>query len=515
MTKISRKDTKIFSENASNVNQFGSTRDGAAIPSKDPDVLQANDAFEEGWNNGVVAATDNPPRGEFNALSFLHSRALKYLEEQTLVEYSLTTTYFIDSIARTIAGTTLYKSEIDSNVNFNIAAAAYNAGTTYAEDDVAADTNGDVYRSLSDGNIGNALSNPTFWELVWVFLGDLADLNALQNIVNPNLIINGQGLIAQRGVTFDSTTTPANNNDTYLLDRMLLLSDGDDIVDVSQETTDVPQGSYSAIKFDQETVNKQWAYCQILESKDAVAIINNTASLSFKAKKGGSNVTLENLRAALISWDSTEDSVVSDVIGTWAGAGTNPTLATNWTFENIPSSNHLLTTSYQTFKVENINIDTPSTKNVALLIWLDDTDATVGDTAFITDIKVEKSSIATNFIASTESIEDYKCKAFFERIKNTGNNAVGYSGQVTTATDAFIFGRFILKRTMPVFSVSSGSGFLVTNAAGDTIPTITIATPTISKDSIRFDITVASGLVAGNSTELRFSGGSIDFDSEL
>jgi len=226
-----------------------------------------------------------------------------------------------------------------------------------------------------------------------------------------NLIINGQGLIGQRGTSFDSTTTPANSDDTYLLDRMLLLSDGNDIVDVSQETTEVPNGAYSSIKFDVETANKQFAYCQILEAKDAAKIIGGTASLSFKAKKGGSNVTLEILRAAIISWDSTADTVTSDVIATWAGAGTNPTLATNWTYENTPSD-LTLTTSFQTFKIENVSIDTASANNVAVLIWCDDTDATVGDLAYIGDIKLEDGSIATPYEFENYSEVLHKCNRF-------------------------------------------------------------------------------------------------------
>jgi hypothetical protein len=45
-----------------------------------------------------------------------------------------------------------------------------------------------------------------------------------------NAIINGDFKVSQRGTTFTSATTPANSDDTYLLDRWVLLSDGNDIV---------------------------------------------------------------------------------------------------------------------------------------------------------------------------------------------------------------------------------------------------------------------------------------------
>jgi len=221
-------------------------------------------------------------------------------------------------------------------------------------------------------------------------------LNFSDPSFNRNYVTNGQASVSTRGTTFDSTTTPANNDDTILFDGIRLLSDGNDIADVSQETTTVPTGAYSAIKFDQETANKQWACLHVLSAADSAAMIGSTASLSFSARKGGSNATLETLRAAVISWTGTADSVTTDVVATWNGAGTDPSLATNWTYENTPSD-LTLTTSYQTFSIANVSIDTSSTANVAVLIWLDDTDATVADTAFITNIKLEKGTSVTAF----------------------------------------------------------------------------------------------------------------------
>jgi hypothetical protein len=190
MPKLSRKDTKIFSALATNVIQFGSTRQGSAVPSTDPDVLQLLAAYEEGWNSGVIGGTEVPPKGEFNALQFIVSRALAYLEQETLVEYTLTTEYHTDSIARTPTGTTLYKSAIDD----------YNIG------DRALDTNGDIYVSLTNGNIGNLLTDPVNWELTWVFLGDLADLakvaQATESVAGLSLL-SKQITIANNSVDSD------------------------------------------------------------------------------------------------------------------------------------------------------------------------------------------------------------------------------------------------------------------------------------------------------------------------
>ncbi len=183
MSKLDRKDIKIFGNTAptADLRQFGSTREGIPVASTDPDVLQSLTNYEDAWNQGVVASLNIPPLEEFNTLQYLLSRELAYIQQVGIPEFSVTTTYFANkSIVRTPEDSTLYKSAVDDNLGNDIVGVAdYDAGTTYAEDDLAADTNGDIYRSLSAGNIGNALSNPTFWELTWVFLGDLENLKNL------------------------------------------------------------------------------------------------------------------------------------------------------------------------------------------------------------------------------------------------------------------------------------------------------------------------------------------------
>lgn len=142
-------------------------------------------------------------------------------------------------------------------------------------------------------------------------------------------IINGNFDVWQRGTSFDSTTTPANDDDTYTADRWILLSDGNDIVDVSQESTTFPEGSTYALKAEVETANKKFGLVQILESIDATKFAGGHVSLLFKAYTKTSKA-IKNLRAAVISWNGTADTVNSDVVCAWGAEGTNPTLSTTW-----------------------------------------------------------------------------------------------------------------------------------------------------------------------------------------
>lgn len=229
--------------------------------------------------------------------------------------------------------------------------------------------------------------------------------------IGQNFIINGGFRIAQRGVSFTSATTPANSDDTYLLDRWVLLSEGNDIVDVTQEASVVPTGLSHAIKLEVETANKQFGILYILENKDALALVGKAVSLSFKARMAAADDNTHSLKAVVLAWSSTADAVTSDVVDAW---GATPTYVANWTAENVPDSN-ALTTSWQTFNINNISIDTASTTNVAVFIFCDQTDGVVDDAVYISAVKLEIGSSATDFIPAPIEDEISRCQRYFEK----------------------------------------------------------------------------------------------------
>lgn len=235
-----------------------------------------------------------------------------------------------------------------------------------------------------------------------------------------NGIINPDGEIAQRGASgsaiFTAATTPANNNDSYLIDRNNLLSDGNDIVDVSQ-STDAPEGSRSSVKYIVVTANKKFVpFFQIFENKNSLPFDNKSVSISFQAKTTAAKV-IRNLRAAVVAWDGAADAVTSDIISAWAAEGTNPTLVANWTFENV-AINIPISTTWTTYKIENISIDTPGMTNLAMIVWVDDADAVVGDELFIAQNNFNEGEIALDFMPRNFVIELTLCQRFYSKSYN-------------------------------------------------------------------------------------------------
>ena len=265
---------------------------------------------------------------------------------------------------------------------------------------------------------------------------DLAGSADAGGLTGANALINGQFAVAQRGTSFVSG---ANNDTDYTLDRWKLFSDGNDIVDVTQETSTVPTNRQTALALDVETANKKFGIAQIIEQKNCVNLIGGTVTLSFQAKVSATT-NLDNVKAAIIAWDSTANEPTDDMISAWGVEGTNPTLASNFTYENTPA-NLNVTTSFATYSVT-AAVDTANTKNIIAFIWSDVTTTSTGEFLYITDVKLEAGQTVTPYLHEDITTTFLKCQRYFET-GTTGaagglSNGNGYlSGTVSYKTNKF------------------------------------------------------------------------------
>jgi hypothetical protein len=225
-----------------------------------------------------------------------------------------------------------------------------------------------------------------------------------------NALINGNFDIWQRGTSITSSGNYINSDDRYVVDRWNLLSEANNTVNVSQETSIIPDGSIYSCKSTVQTANKKWGFLQILEAKDSKKLTNKNVSLSFQARTTSGQI--RHLRAAVLSWSSTADSVTSDVVSVWGAEGTNPTWASNWTAENT-ATDLSITNSFATYTIENIAVDTASMANVAVFIWVDDADGASSDVLYLSQVKLEVGTKATGY--RYENIQDTfgKCSRYF------------------------------------------------------------------------------------------------------
>ena len=231
-----------------------------------------------------------------------------------------------------------------------------------------------------------------------------------------NRLFNGSYAVAQRGTTFASGS---NNDDTYNLDRWYVLSDGNDIVDITQNTAAAPTDQKYCIALDVETTAKKFGIAQIIENINCADLQGQTVTLSFQAKVSATT-KLDNVKCAIVAWSGTADSVTSDIISAWGAEGTNPTLIANATYENSPA-NLNVTTDWATYTVS-APIDTASTNNVIVFIWSDVTDTTAGDFLYLAGVQLEAGAVATPFERRPYGTELALCQRYYWQTNGTFGN---------------------------------------------------------------------------------------------
>lgn len=147
MAKLTRQTQKLFGKDG-NLGRFGSAAGGSPVLSPVGDLadMQSLPAYTNGWNSAVLGGEKRPPLEEFNTLHYINNYQTGYLLQEGIAEYDAGTTYYQNSIAR-------------------------ESGTTK------------VYKSLTDDNISNPLTDPVNWAL----LGDLSGLNS---IASNTIVIN-------------------------------------------------------------------------------------------------------------------------------------------------------------------------------------------------------------------------------------------------------------------------------------------------------------------------------------
>lgn len=118
MAKLERKHIKVFAENAqtADIGQFGSGVAGTKVQTGDIEQIQALDAWQNGWADGVVSNNRYPALQERNGIDKVFSYSLAYLMQAGIPEYNANTTYYIGSYVRQPNTSNIFVSLIDDNI---------------------------------------------------------------------------------------------------------------------------------------------------------------------------------------------------------------------------------------------------------------------------------------------------------------------------------------------------------------------------------------------------------------
>ena len=197
MTNFTRKFLDEFAKDNKNTDLtvYGSTANGGSIVSSDPEILQSNPKFREGWKGATLENltnnTRNPVRNEWSALDYIHNYHINSILQKGGQDYNVLTEYFIGDLVKD-EGTAIF------------------------------------YKSITNNNIGNALTDIANWQLI----GNLEDL---QNLAQASETAAGIAELATQA------ETDAGTDDTKAITPLKLqgkfdLETPDNVVLVKQES---------------------------------------------------------------------------------------------------------------------------------------------------------------------------------------------------------------------------------------------------------------------------------------
>jgi hypothetical protein len=95
---------------------------------------------------------------------------------------------------------------------------------------------------------------------------------------------------------------------------------------------------------------------------------------------------------------------------------TEPSPDIFWTYENTPTNLTLVADTWTTFKIEGIVVDTADLTNLAVFIWVDDTDAAVDDVVYISQVQLCEGDVALPFQPKRYSEELRDCQRFYQAL---------------------------------------------------------------------------------------------------
>ena len=271
-------------------------------------------------------------------------------------------------------------------------------------------------------------------------------------IINGNFAVNQRSDDESETASYTAASTPANSDDTYLFDRWKLLSDGNDIVDVhsygrTMGSRDfgtnsgppwMPAETGFAMAMEVETGDKKFGQAQFIESMNCNDLRGQTCTLSWKARTSLLQSSPTSIKAAVIGWFGTSDTITSDIISDWNDEGSDPILVANAEYLNVPS-NILLNSTMKTYSLK-VNVPV-GIKNVIVFIWNDmsdgDVGTTVGDFIFLSDVQLERGDFENpRFQNEPYDITERKCHRYYYKAIGTqlGQRYSTSSGIVNTRT---------------------------------------------------------------------------------
>jgi len=310
------------------------------------------------------------------------------------------------------------------------------------------------------------------------------------NVAGKNGVLNSAMNVWQRGTSIVPTTT------SYSADRWQAYRSvaGSTVSrQATGDTTNLPNIQYCArVQRDLANAATDSIYLwQSFETANSVQYAGKTVTLSFYARKGANySATSDILRAIVFSGTGTDQNGGLGYTGAASPIDQNATLTTTW--QRFSYSGTVASTATEV---------TPYFSRTATGV------AGVNDYYEITGVQLEIASSASAYspCASTYALELAACQRYFANVvPNTSDYGTVISmfqaSSTTTAKGGIRFP--VPMRVSASLTLAAASNFTVANASYSPIGGSSFTYALGNTVDCRIDISVASGLVAGNAAAL-------------
>ena len=335
-----------------------------------------------------------------------------------------------------------------------------------AKGDLIVGTAADTVDRLAVGNNGETLvaDSSTATGLRWQGL----------QAAGRNKIINGAFDFWQRG------TSSTNNAGYGAADRWYQIKSAGTVT--WSRSTDVPTNPYFKYSMSMAGTSIQNpSIVNRMESSDSEVLAGQTVTLSFYAKStAGSGMTMSwytQYPGATDDWSS----AVDDKNGT-------VTITTSWARYSVTLLASALATRGYDVYITRASNETSTT--------------------LITGVQLELGSVATPFTRAAGTIQGElaACQRYYFETTKAAYRVFSTAQNYSTTRSFGTFTLPVTMRTTPSISLSTATDFSVFNSAGARVDVTALSFSDGNKDNFLYDTTVASGLTAGNATQLTDDG---------
>lgn len=158
MARLTRKNIKVFAENATNNGVFGSLQAGNPVTTTNVEQVQSLPAWSTGWDSATMTSEKLPPLEEFQGVQYVTTYQQAYLMQEGIPEWASTVTYYKGCLAKEVTanGFRIYNSLTDNNSNHSLSDTSNWKKVMDSEDLYAFDNN--VVHLTGDETIGGIKS---------------------------------------------------------------------------------------------------------------------------------------------------------------------------------------------------------------------------------------------------------------------------------------------------------------------------------------------------------------------